>query len=65
MSSIWWSVEGDGSKAVEEVAKLGGNRLESSNGGENVDGLGSGLMIALVSVLQGSGGGPWDWVNVV
>ena len=65
MSSIWWSVEGDGSKAVEEVAKLGGNRLESSNGGENVDGFGSGLMTAPVSVLEGSGGGPWDWVNVV
>ena len=65
MSSIWWSVEGDGSKAVEEVAKLGGNRLEPSNNGEDVDEFGSGPMTAPVSVLEGSGGGPWDWVNVV
>ena len=65
MSSIWWSVEGDGSKVVEEVVRLGGSRLEPSNNGEDVDGFGSGPMTAPVSVLEGSGGGPWDRVNVV
>ena len=57
MSSIGWSAEGDGSKTVEEVAKLGGNRLEPSNNGENVDGSGSGRTVGPVSAPKGSGEG--------
>ena len=65
MSSIGWSTEGDGSRTVGEVARLGGKRLEPSNNGENVDDSGPGRMVGLVSVLEGSGEGCWGCVNDV
>ena len=65
MSSIGWSTEGDGSRAVGEVVKLGGNKLEPSNNGENVDDSGPGRTVGLVLVLEGSGEGCWGCVNDV
>ena len=64
-SSIGWSTGEDGSRTAGEVARLGGNRLEPSNNGENVDGSGSGRTVGPVSALKGSGEGCWGCENDV